>query len=164
MSPRAGVVIKPVDPLSLYGSYSVSYLPASGDQFGALTVGHHRVAAGKVHQQGSRLEVGHQPAADLHHGILRAGSREHADPGSGGTGIVVAAGHSRVKGIEAGLAGYVTDKWQISAGYANLDARFVTDTSNAAGAVAAGPAPMCRSCRRTPTRCGTAMTSITIGV
>ena len=37
MSPRAGVVIKPVDPLSLYGSYSVSYLPASGDQFGALT-------------------------------------------------------------------------------------------------------------------------------
>ena len=37
VSPRAGVVIKPVDPLSLYGSYSVSYLPASGDQFGALT-------------------------------------------------------------------------------------------------------------------------------
>ena len=48
---------------------------------------------------------------------------------------MVAAGHSRVKGIEAGLAGYVTDKWQISAGYANLNARFVTDTSNA------GPAP-----------------------
>ncbi len=37
VSPRAGVVIKPVEPLSLYGSYSVSYLPASGDQFGALT-------------------------------------------------------------------------------------------------------------------------------
>src|SRR5207244_1035128 len=36
-SPRAGVVVKPVDPLSLYASYSVSYLPASGDQFGALT-------------------------------------------------------------------------------------------------------------------------------
>ena len=35
-----------------------------------------------------------------------------------------------MKGIEAGLAGYVTDKWQISAGYANLNARFVTDTAN----------------------------------
>ena len=37
VSPRAGIVIKPIDPLSLYGSYAVSYLPGSGDQFGALT-------------------------------------------------------------------------------------------------------------------------------
>jgi outer membrane receptor for monomeric catechols len=54
-----------------------------------------------------------------------------------GTGVVVAAGYSQVKGVEAGLAGYVSDKWQISAGYANLHARFVTDTANAAGVVAA---------------------------
>ncbi len=37
VSPRAGVVYKPVEPLSLYGSYSVSYLPSSGDQFSSLT-------------------------------------------------------------------------------------------------------------------------------
>ena len=37
ISPRAGVVVKPVEPLSLYGSYSVSYLPSSGDQFSSLT-------------------------------------------------------------------------------------------------------------------------------
>ena len=30
-------VLKPVEPLSLYGSYSVSYLPSSGDQFTSLT-------------------------------------------------------------------------------------------------------------------------------
>ena len=36
LSPRAGVVVKPVEPLSLYGSYSVSYLPSSGDQFSSL--------------------------------------------------------------------------------------------------------------------------------
>src|SRR6185369_3089967 len=36
-SPRAGVVIKPIATLSLYGSYSVSYLPSSGDQFSSLT-------------------------------------------------------------------------------------------------------------------------------
>ena len=53
------------------------------------------------------------------------------------TGIVIAAGHSQVQGIETGLAGYVTDRWQVSAGYANLNAYFVTGTSNAAGAVAA---------------------------
>jgi catecholate siderophore receptor len=37
VSPRAGLVIKPVEALSLYGSYSVSYLPSSGDQFSSLT-------------------------------------------------------------------------------------------------------------------------------
>ena len=35
----AAVIIKPVDNLSFYGVYSVAYLPASGDQFSALTPG-----------------------------------------------------------------------------------------------------------------------------
>ncbi len=37
-SPRVGVVVRPVEPLSLYASYSVSSLPASGDQFAGLSV------------------------------------------------------------------------------------------------------------------------------
>src|SRR5262249_43205841 len=37
VSPRAGLVVKPVTQLSLYSSYSVSYLPSSGDQFSSLT-------------------------------------------------------------------------------------------------------------------------------
>ena len=37
VSPRVGVVVKPVENVSFYGSYSVSYLPSSGDQFSTLT-------------------------------------------------------------------------------------------------------------------------------
>jgi len=37
LSPRAGIVFKPIAPVSVYGSYSVSYLPSSGDQFSSLT-------------------------------------------------------------------------------------------------------------------------------
>jgi len=37
VSPRAGVIVKPVTQLSIYGNYSVSYLPSSGDQFSSLT-------------------------------------------------------------------------------------------------------------------------------
>jgi hypothetical protein len=37
VSPRAGVIIKPVDNVSVYGSYSISYLPSAGDQFSSLT-------------------------------------------------------------------------------------------------------------------------------
>src|SRR5262249_41028179 len=37
LSPRAGVVFKPMSAASIYGSYSISYLPSSGDQFSSLT-------------------------------------------------------------------------------------------------------------------------------
>jgi catecholate siderophore receptor len=51
--------------------------------------------------------------------------------------VAVAAGASRVDGLELSLIGYITEKWQMTAGYANLDARYLTDTSNAAGTLAA---------------------------
>ncbi|MEW5918347.1 MAG: TonB-dependent receptor, partial [Gemmatimonadota bacterium] len=37
VSPRAGLVFKPIEPVSLYTSLSVSHLPSSGDQFSSLT-------------------------------------------------------------------------------------------------------------------------------
>ena len=45
VSPRAGVVFKPVTPVSVYGSYSVSYLPSSGRP---VLLAHHRDAAGRA--------------------------------------------------------------------------------------------------------------------
>ena len=140
VSPRAGLVIKPVDPLSLYGSYSVSYLPASGDQFGALT----SVTTLLQPEKFTNKEVGTKwditPLLTMTTAFFELDRENTPIRDPAGTGIVVAAGHSRVKGIEAGLAGYVTDKWQISAGYANLDARFVTNTANAGTGVIAAVA------------------------
>ena len=36
VSPRVGLVFKPIAAVSIYGSYSVSYLPSAGDQFSSL--------------------------------------------------------------------------------------------------------------------------------
>ena len=131
------MVIKPIDPLSLYGSYSISYLPASGDQFGALTA----VTSALKPEKFTNKEIGSKwditPLLTFTTAFFELDRENTPIRDSGGSGTVVAAGHSRVKGIEAGLAGYVTDKWQISAGYANLNARYVTDTSKPAGTVAA---------------------------
>src|SRR6185369_4804501 len=38
VSPRFGLIFKPIEPLSIYGSSSVAYLPSSGDQFSSLNV------------------------------------------------------------------------------------------------------------------------------
>src|SRR5262249_14828349 len=37
VSPRPGIIVKPMELMSIYTSYSVSYLPSAGDQFSSLT-------------------------------------------------------------------------------------------------------------------------------
>jgi catecholate siderophore receptor len=54
VSPRVGLVVKPFAELSLYGSYSVSHLPSSGDQFSSLTTVTQQVKPEKF----SNYEVG----------------------------------------------------------------------------------------------------------
>ena len=49
-SPRLGLVFKPLENLSLYASYSRSYLPQSGDQFGGLDLTTEAAEAGAVRQ------------------------------------------------------------------------------------------------------------------
>jgi len=130
VSPRGGVVIKPIDPLSLYASYSISYLPASGDQFGALNA---RSGLLKP-EEFTNKEFGWKwdilPRLTFTTAFFQLDRENTPIRDSNDSTIVLAAGHSRVYGIEAGLAGYVTDKWQMTAGYANLNATFVSDTSN----------------------------------
>jgi catecholate siderophore receptor len=135
VSPRIGAVVKPVETVSLYASYSVSHLPASGDQFNALTA----VSTLLQPEQFTNKEIGVKwdidPRLAFTAALFRL-DRENT-PIRDNAGLVTAAGASRVNGVELSLAGYVTDKWQMTAGYANLDARYLTDTSNAAGTVAA---------------------------
>ena len=38
VSPRAGLIYKPVEPMSLYASYSKTYMPRAGAQLTSLTV------------------------------------------------------------------------------------------------------------------------------
>ena len=135
VSPRVGLVLKPIDPLSLYTSYSVSYLPASGDQFNSLTA----VSTGLKPEKFTNKEVGAKwditPVLAFTAAYFQL-DRENT-PVKDNTNTVAAAGQSRVNGAEFSLTGYVMDKWQVTAGYANLYARYLTDTSNAAGSVAA---------------------------
>ena len=162
MSPRIGAVLKPIEPFSFYGSYSVSYLPASGDQFGALTA----VTTGLKPEKFTNREVGTKwdilPRLTWTTAFYQL-DRENT-PIRDTTGIVVAAGQSRVLGIETGLAGYVTDRWQVSAGYANVNAHYVTEhVERGRHARGACRQLTCSSCRCTPIRCGTVTTSTTIG-
>jgi catecholate siderophore receptor len=131
VSPRAGIVVKPAVALSLYGSYSVSHLPSSGDQFSSLTSVTQQVKPEKF----DNYEIGAKwdARSDLSlttavYRLDRTNTRatDPADPTR-----IVQTGSQRTNGFELGATGRITPAWSIAGGYAYQDA-FVTSATTAA--------------------------------
>jgi catecholate siderophore receptor len=133
VSPRAGIVYKPITTLSLYGSYGVSYLPSSGDQFSSLTTITEQVEP----EEFDNYEIGAKWEASSSLFITAAAyrlNRTHTrstDPND--PTRIVQTGSQRTNGYEIGINGQITPAWSIAGGYAYQDA-FVTSATTAARA------------------------------
>ena len=127
ISPQAAIIVKPADNLSIYTSYSVSYLPASGDQFSALNNGTVILEPQKFVNKEVGLKWNIQPRLQFTAAAYQL-DRTNV-PLSVGNGFFVLSGQNQVRGFETGLNGYVTKDWQSSFGYAYTDARIKSDTS-----------------------------------
>lgn len=131
-SPRAGLVVHPVEPVSLYASYARSYLPQSGDQFSSLDV----TTAALKPEQFDNYEIGAKWAPRA--GLLIAANVYQLDrtntraPGPV-AGTTVLTGAQRSRGVEVEARGEITPDWQLSFGYSYQDAR-ITETTAAAPA------------------------------
>lgn len=129
VSPQAAVIVKPVDNVSFYGAYSVSYLPASGDQFSSLNNGTAILQPQKFENKevGVKWNIDPRLAWTAAGYELRRTNVPIADPNN--SGFFLPSGSHLIRGFETALNGYVTDKWQSTFGYAYTDARIASDTS-----------------------------------
>ncbi len=131
VSPRVGLVIKPVTELSLYGSYSISYLPSSGDQFSSLTNVTEQLKPEKFEnfEVGAKWDVRRNLSfTSALYRLNRKNTRAVNDAGA-----TVQTGSQRTNGFELGFNGAVTRKWTLTGGYAYQDA-FITSATTAAPA------------------------------
>jgi catecholate siderophore receptor len=129
VSPRAGVIVKPVENVSIYGSYSVSALPSSGDQFSTLNPGTAIAEPEKFTNKEVGLKWDISPRlmfATAVYDLERTNQRLN-DPLN--PGFFILSGKTITRGFEASLTGYVTPDWQMVGGYAYTDARIASDTS-----------------------------------
>jgi catecholate siderophore receptor len=132
-SPRLGVILKPTPDLSLYASYSRSYLPQSGDQFSSLDSTRAALEPERFDNRevGAKWEIldGLLATAALYQ-LDRSNTRasDPLDPTR-----TVLTGKQRSRGLELGLERSVTSRWLMSAGYALQDAE-ITETTSAAPA------------------------------
>ncbi len=136
VSPRVGVVLKPIDNVSIYGAYSISYLPASGDQFSSLTDATLILDPQKFENTEFGVKWNINPKLLFTSAVyeLNRTNQPIADPNR--PGFSLPNGATRVRGFEAALNGYVTERWQSILGYAYTDARITRDLT--AGSVVAG--------------------------
>ena len=129
-SPRLGLVFKPESNLSIYTSYSRSYLPQSGDQFSSLT----DVTEGLKPERFDNYEVGAkwEPVAGLLATVavyqLDRTNTRATDPV---THLTVLTGAQRSRGIELGLERSLTSRWLVSAGYTLQKAEITKTTASA---------------------------------
>ena len=129
VSPRAGVVFKPVDSASLYLNYSESFLPASlGDQDDVAGEG------GLNPQTGTQIEIGIKTELlsgravatlalyDIDKENIALSNPDDTGPGDGIPALLnIGAVESR--GAEFTLVGDLTANWTITANYAYNDTR-----------------------------------------
>ncbi len=132
ISPRVGVIYKPSEPVSVYASYAVSYLPQSGDQFASLTA----TTATLEPEEFENIEVGVKwdilPSLALTGALYRL-DRTNTRAIDPITLLTVLTGEQRSEGFEIGLSGNVTNEWSIMAGYTIQNAE-ITKTTTAAPA------------------------------
>ncbi|MEP2234107.1 MAG: TonB-dependent siderophore receptor [Alteripontixanthobacter sp.] len=132
VSPRFGLVVKPVPTVSLYASYAESFLPQAGDQFLIVSPTDSAFAPEKF----TNYEVGAKwsPRPDLFATAaifrLDRSNTRAADPNN--TGLTVLTGESRAEGIELNVVGTIVPGWQANIGYTYLDGEITSDSNFAA--------------------------------
>ena len=118
VSPRAGVIVKPVAPVSVYVNYGVAYLPSSGDQFSSLTVITQQVKPEKFanYELGAKWDV--RPQLSLTTAVYRQDRTNTRSTDPNDPTRIVQTGSQRTNGFEFGLNGKITEAWTVSGGYA----------------------------------------------
>jgi catecholate siderophore receptor len=120
-SPRLGAIYKPNDELSFYVSMSKSFLPRSGDQFLSLTPSSQALAPEEFENKEFGIKWNLSDNLSFTTAVFEV-TRENGtvtDPNNPENSIITG---TKTKGFEIQLVGYVTEKWQVNAGYSNLDA------------------------------------------
>jgi len=133
VSPRAGIVVKPLRALSIYGSYSISYLPSSGDQFSSLTTITQQVKPEKFNNYEVGVKWDVRRRLSLTTAVFRLNRENTRSTDPNDPTRIIQTGSTRTNGFEIGLNGNLTRLWSIAGGYAYQDA-FISSATTAARA------------------------------
>ena len=123
VSPRAGIIYKPQENVSLYASYSESFLPRSGEQYANINGNNNQLDPNTFTNQEIGLKWDFAQGLSFTAAIFEneQSSPQVADSDPSTLDVI----DQEISGFELQLKGYLTDKLSISANYSNLDGEIV---------------------------------------
>ena len=128
-SPRLGLIVKPSPDLSLYASYSESFLPQAGDQFFILSQEEAQFEPEKF----TNYEIGAKWApldkVLLSAAIFRLERTNIQAPSPEDDTLTILAGESRIEGFEISAVGEIADFWKANLGYTYLDGELLNENA-----------------------------------
>ncbi|MXS85941.1 TonB-dependent siderophore receptor [Nitrosomonas sp. HPC101] len=143
ISPRVGLIYKPIEPLSIYGNYSLAYVPRAGDQLGSLSLSNKALKPEKFMnlELGAKWDI--RPDLALTAALYQLDrsnviATDPTDPG--GTKSMLVDGQ-RARGAEIGLTGRITPQWSVMGGYGYTDAEITKNITGATKGAAVAQVP-----------------------
>ena len=123
LSPRIGLILKPQESISIYGSYSQSFMPRSGDQFLAMSASQQNLAPEKFtnYEIGAKWDI--WPDLNVTLALFQLDRTNATTPDANNVTTTVNIGETLTKGVELAVTGRITPKWEMSGGYTYQDAR-----------------------------------------
>lgn len=123
VSPRVGLIFKPRENISIYGSYSQSFQPRSGDQFLTLTATQENLAPEKFtnYEVGAKWDI--RPGLSATLAVFQLDRTNATTPDPVNPANTINVGETRTRGVELALTGRLTSNWQVSGGYTHQDAK-----------------------------------------
>ena len=119
VSPRLGLIYKPQENVSLYASYSQTFLPRSGEQFASISDTTRALDPDEFTNLEAGLKWDFATDLSLTAAVfeIEQSSPQPADNDPSTLDVV----ESEITGIEAQIQGNLTEYWFVSAGYSYLD-------------------------------------------
>lgn len=139
LSPRVGLVYKPVRPMSLYASYSLTYQPRAGEQLSSLSVTNQTLDPEhfRNYEVGAKWDV--VPALSVTAALYRIDRGNVAVPDPNNPAISTLVDAQRNRGVELSVDGRLTRAWSVVGGYAWQDGVITRSISATAAAGASLP-------------------------
>ena len=129
-SPRAGLIYKPTETVSIYANYSLAYVPRAGEQLSSLSPSNETLDPEKFvnYEFGAKWEVTTRLSATAALFRLDRSRVSAPDPQDPARSILVDGQYT--EGLELGLAGRLSDDWSVMAGYAFQRGKITADLSS----------------------------------
>ncbi|MGZ0019084.1 TonB-dependent siderophore receptor [Nitrosomonas sp. wSCUT-2] len=116
IAPRFGVIYKPIEPLSFYGSYSQAFVPRAGDQLTALNVTVETLKPEKFTTLETGVKWDIRPDLAFTAAVYQLDRTNVINSVVGGQTFLTKG--QRTEGVEISLAGQLTSNWSVMGGYA----------------------------------------------